>query len=67
MKLRIKEKPSAQEFNMGNKLKYLPIVRRILVKNRDLYSYNQPLHSILSERDAASKELTGYLKDLGFE
>ena len=29
--------------------------------------YEQPLHSILAERDAASKELDGYLKELGYE
>ena len=29
--------------------------------------YNQPLHSILKERDEASKELAGYLKELGYE
>jgi type I restriction enzyme M protein len=29
--------------------------------------YNQPLHSILKERDDASKELGGYLKELGYE
>ena len=29
--------------------------------------YEQPLHSILAERDAASKELGGYLKELGYE
>jgi type I restriction enzyme M protein len=29
--------------------------------------YNQPLHSILKERDAASAELVGYLKELGYE
>ena len=29
--------------------------------------YHQPLHSILKERDAASVELAGYLKELGYE
>lgn len=29
--------------------------------------YHQPLHSILKERDEASEELTGYLKELGYE
>ena len=29
--------------------------------------YEQPLHSILAERDAASQELSGYLKELGYE
>lgn len=29
--------------------------------------YHQPLHSILKERDAASEELAGYLKELGYE
>jgi type I restriction enzyme M protein len=29
--------------------------------------YNQPLHSILKERDKASVELAGYLKELGYE
>ena len=29
--------------------------------------YQQPLHGILRERDAASAELTGYLKELGYE
>ena len=29
--------------------------------------YLQPLHSIFKERDAASVELAGYLKDLGYE
>lgn len=29
--------------------------------------YHQPLHSILKERDDASKELAGYLKELGYE
>jgi type I restriction enzyme M protein len=29
--------------------------------------YHQPLHSILKERDAASAELAGYLKELGYE
>jgi len=29
--------------------------------------YHQPLHSILKERDAASVELSGYLKELGYE
>lgn len=29
--------------------------------------YHQPLHSILEERDEASKELVGYLKELGYE
>lgn len=67
MKLRIKEKQSEQEFDMGKKIEYLPIVRRIQVKNRDLHSYNQPLHSILKERDATSVELAGYLKELGYE
>ena len=67
MKLRINEKPSEQEFDMGKKLNYLSIVHRIQVKNRDLHSYNQPLHSILKERDAASEELAGYLKELGYE
>ncbi|HKL85768.1 MAG TPA: hypothetical protein VJ861_05505 [Treponemataceae bacterium] len=67
MKLRIKEKQSEQEFNMDKKLNYLPIGRQIWVKSRDLYSYNQPLHSILKERDATSVELAGYLKELGYE
>jgi len=29
--------------------------------------YHQPLHSILKERDAASVELAGYLRELGHE
>lgn len=29
--------------------------------------YHQPLHSILKERDEASTELAGYLKELGYE
>ena len=29
--------------------------------------YHQPLHSILKERDEASLELAGYLKELGYE
>lgn len=29
--------------------------------------YNQPLHSILKERDGASAELAGYLMELGYE
>jgi len=29
--------------------------------------YHQPLHSILKERYAASIELSGYLKELGYE
>ncbi len=29
--------------------------------------YHQPLHSILKERDAASVELAGYLRELGYE
>jgi hypothetical protein len=29
--------------------------------------YHQPLHSILKERDNASAELAGYLKELGYE
>jgi type I restriction enzyme M protein len=29
--------------------------------------YNQPLNSILKERDNASKDLSGYLKELGYE
>lgn len=29
--------------------------------------YRQPLHSILKERDQASQELVGYLKELGYE
>ena len=29
--------------------------------------YHQPLHSILKERDAASVELSGCLKELGYE
>ncbi len=29
--------------------------------------YNQPLHSILKDRDNASIELSGYLKELGYE
>lgn len=29
--------------------------------------YNQPLHSILTERDKASEELEGFLKELGYE
>ena len=29
--------------------------------------YNQPLHSILKERDEASMELSGYLEELGYE
>ena len=29
--------------------------------------YNQPLHEILKERDKASEELAGYLKELGYE
>lgn len=29
--------------------------------------YHQPLHAILTERDAASAELAGYLKELGYE
>ena len=29
--------------------------------------YHQPLHSILEERDAASVELAGYLRELGYE
>ena len=29
--------------------------------------YHQPLHRILKERDDASKELAGYLKELGYE
>ena len=29
--------------------------------------YHQPLHVILGERDAASVELAGYLKELGYE
>ncbi len=29
--------------------------------------YHQPMHAILKERDDASKELVGYLKELGYE
>jgi len=52
---------------MGKKLNYLLIKREIRVKNWDLYAYKQPLHIILKERDAASSELAGYLKELGYE
>ncbi|MDD2899588.1 MAG: N-6 DNA methylase [Desulfuromonadaceae bacterium] len=30
-------------------------------------NYHQPLHSILTERDDASRELAGFLKELGYE
>ena len=30
-------------------------------------NYHQPLHSILNERDEASRELEGYLRELGYE
>jgi type I restriction enzyme M protein len=29
--------------------------------------YNQPLHCILKKRDEASRELAGYLEELGYE
>jgi len=29
--------------------------------------YHQPLHNIMKEMDAASVELAGYLKELGYE
>lgn len=52
---------------MGKKIKKLPILDPIRVKNMNLYPFNNHLNSILTERDKASAKLSGYLKELGYE
>ena len=54
-------------FNMGKKTKILSIRPFVCVKIEENNPYHQPLHSILKERDAASTELAGYLKELEYE
>jgi len=36
-------------------------------KGVNIIHHEQPLHEILKERDKASEELAGYLKELGYE